>query len=248
MLTVGVDLAAEAANTAVARIGFGAGRARVVEVLVGADDAAILGSIDGADKAGIDCPLGWPEAFVEFLNVHRHGVARPPSPLEGRAWRRTLTARVTDEVVRMRTGLVPLSVSADRIAHPALRCAALLGALATDGIPIDRSGVGVVVEVYPAASLKTWGLPYRRYKGTPNRPALDGLVDALRDAAPWLDLGGYEPLCRRSDHATDAVICALTARAAALDLTAPPDDDQRRAAAVEGWIAVPTGNLATLAH
>jgi len=78
---------------------------------------------------------------------------------------------------------------------------------------VDRRGTGTVVEVYPAATLKTWNLPYRGYKRPPNRAALSRLVDALLQAAPWLSLGRHELTCRRSDHALDAVIAALTARA-----------------------------------
>lgn len=85
-----------------------------------------------------------------------------PEEVAGHDWRRQLAFRRTDEPVRAATGLVPLSVAADRIAHPAMRCAGLLARLALEGQPVDRSGSGVVVEVYPAASLKQWGLPHRR--------------------------------------------------------------------------------------
>ncbi|WP_433185959.1 DUF429 domain-containing protein [Actinoallomurus sp. CA-150999] len=85
-----------------------------------------------------------------------------PSEGRGRDWRRNLALRLTDRVVHDRTGLTPLSVSADRIGHAALRLAALLARLARAGRPVDRSGTGVVVEVYPAASLRLWGLPHRR--------------------------------------------------------------------------------------
>ena len=47
-----------------------------------------------------------------------------------------------------------------------MRCAGLLSKLASRGQPVDRAGTGAVAEVYPAASLKCWSLPYRGY-GTP---------------------------------------------------------------------------------
>ena len=125
-------------------------------------------------------------------------------------------------------------------------CAGLLGRLAAAGQPVDRSGAGVVVEVYPAASLKQWGLTYRRYKGTANTTVRHQLVDTLTAAAPWLSLGDHAQACGRSDHALDAVIAALTARAAALGLTTTPGPEQLYAARTEGWIALPTGNLADL--
>ena len=64
--------------------------------------------------------------------------------------------RRTDTVVHDKLRLMPLSVSADRIAHVALRCAVLLAKLDAAGRPVDRSGGGTVVEVYPAASLLGW--------------------------------------------------------------------------------------------
>jgi hypothetical protein len=57
---------------------------------------------------------------------------------------------LTDEAVRAETGLIPLSVAADRIGHAAMRCAGLLAQLARRGQSVDRCGRGVVVEVYPA--------------------------------------------------------------------------------------------------
>jgi hypothetical protein len=77
-----------------------------------------------------------------------------PGGLTGRQWRRRLAWRVTDEVVRAETGLIPLSVAADRIGHTAMRCTGLLAQLARQGQPVDRCGRGVLVEVYPATSLK----------------------------------------------------------------------------------------------
>ena len=103
-----------------------------------------------------------------------------------------------------------------------MRCADLL---AQRDEPVDRAGGGAVVEVYPAASLKQWGLPARSYKGRGNAPALGLLVDALLKAASCLDLGECAGACRKSDDAFDALVAALTARAAADPLlTIPPDD------------------------
>ncbi|HEX6499046.1 MAG TPA: DUF429 domain-containing protein [Micromonosporaceae bacterium] len=247
MLTIGVDLAAADARTALAAIDWSPGRARVADLRVGVPDERIVDAITSADKAGLDCPLGWPEPFVEFLVAHRQG--RVPAPAEGSdgaAWRRSLTYRTTDELVRAQTGVPPLSVAADRIGHVALRCAALLAQLAERGTPVDRCGDGVVVEVYPAAALHRWGLTHRGYKRPGRRDSHGLLVDGLLAAARWLELGAYEPLCRSTHDATDAVVAALVARAAALGLATRPDADQRDQARTEGWIAVPTGALTDL--
>ncbi|GAA4624477.1 DUF429 domain-containing protein [Actinoallomurus vinaceus] len=246
MLALGVDLAAEAANTALAWLEWGPDGCSVREVHCGCDDEMLVDALLSADKAGIDCPFGWPVPFVEFVAAHRSGNVDVPAATRGRDWRRNLALRLTDRVVHDRTGLTPLSVSADRIGHAAMRCAALLARLARAGSPVDRSGSGVVAEVYPAASLKLWGLPHRGYKRPGDLAALGRLVDALREAAPWLDLGACDALCRRSHDATDAVIAALTARAAYRGLTAAPGPGEIEAATSEGWIALPTSPLAGL--
>jgi predicted nuclease with RNAse H fold len=246
VLTVGVDLAAEPANTAVARIRWADSCAVVEAVEVGAEDPVLAEQIMASDKAGIDCPLGWPRRFVEFVAEHQAGTLVVPEGIVGKDWRRQLALRLTDLAVRSATGLVPLSVAADRIGLAAMRCAALLARLAAAGHPVDRSGAGVVVEVYPAAALKHWGLTHRRYKGFANTAVRQQLVDALTAAAPWLNLGHHEQTCRRSDHALDAVIAALNARAAALALTTTPNPEQLDAASTEGWIALPTGALSDL--
>jgi predicted nuclease with RNAse H fold len=246
MRTLGVDLAAEPLRTAMAWIEWSVDGARVTRIETRADDTLILEAIMNSDKAGIDCPLGWPDAFVDFVTAHQTGNVEVPLGRPGRAWRRDLALRVTDQIVHSVTGLSPLSVSADRIGHTAMRCAALLSGLALMGQPVDRSGEGIVVEVYPAASLHHWQLPYRGYKRAPNLANLETLVDALRSTAPWLDLGAYEMVCRTSDDALDAVVAALTARAVSQGMASAPDRQHLEIARREGWIALPTRPLSDL--
>ncbi|MFJ6154545.1 DUF429 domain-containing protein [Micromonospora profundi] len=246
MLTAGIDLAAEDTNTALAWIRWTATGAVLEELTVGVGDDQILRAVSVADKVGIDCPLGWPEPFVEFIIAHHRGYLAAPTDVVGRDWRRTLAWRRTDMVTHELTGRLSLSVAADRIAHTAMRCAALLARLAANGTPVDRSGGGAIVEVYPAASLKQWGLPYRGYKGRQNGNALNDLVNGLLNSAPWLQLGDFELVCRSSDHAIDAVVAALTARAAAIGQATRPGPAELAAANTEGWIALPTTPLASL--
>ena len=162
----------------------------------------------------IDCPLGWPDAFVDFVTAHRSGHAALLPDDMGRGWRRPLTMRRTDAFVQEKLHLVPLSVSADRIAHVALRCAVLLAKLDAAGRPVDRSGAGAVIEVYPAASLLGWGLRHRGYKQPRTPDVLVAVAGDLLAAAPWLDCGPHVETIRRSHDAFDAAIAALTARAA----------------------------------
>jgi predicted nuclease with RNAse H fold len=245
MLTLGVDLAAADERTAIALVEWSGGRAGVRRLQHGVSDDEVVDAVRAADKAGIDCPLGWPAAFVSFLAAQQAGEVAPlPAGTDGASWRRSLAYRVTDYAVRAEGLGNPLSVSADRIAHAAFRCANLLARLAAAGEPVDRAGTGVVVEVYPAATLRRWGLTHRGYKGLGRSHEL--LVDELIAAAPWLDLGDFAPLCRASHDAFDAVIAALAARAAALGQTLAPTVDQLEAARTEGWIALPTRRLADL--
>lgn len=82
-------------------------------------------------------------------------------------------------------------MAADRVGRTAVRAAGLLSGLAERGRPIDRAGDGSVVEVYPAASLKIWGLTHHWYKNRDGQPVREALLRALTAQAPWLDLGEY---------------------------------------------------------
>ena len=244
VITTGVDLAARPERTALASIEWTAGRAIIRDVTYPADDDVILKAIDRADMTGIDCPLGWPTAFVEFVAAHQTGHVDLPEDRPD--WRRNLTMRRTDIFVHEQLRLVPLSVSADRIAHVALRCAVLLARLDAAGRPVDRSGSGRVAEVYPAASLRRWGLVHPGYKQPAKPEALDHLVDHLLAAAPWLECAPHELAIRRSHDVLDAVIAAMTARAVVRGQTFRPGEADLAAARTEGWIAVPDSPISLL--
>ena len=238
MIVVGVDLAANRSRTAVTRIAWVDRGPLVTDVLLDADDEAILRLARGADKIGVDCPLGWPLPFVRFVDAHMAG--RVDTPADTVAARRGLVYRATD--LHCRTlGLRPLSVAADRIAHAALRCAPLLARLGDT----DRSGAGRVVEAYPAGSLQVWGLPHRGYKTDP-----DQLAASLARLETAVGFGfadaGDRRRCAASDHAFDALVAALTARAAALGRTGAPPPELSHVARREGWIAVPECGPAAL--
>lgn len=177
------------------------------------------------------------------MGVNALPIADRPSRTPGGGAPRGPVA-VVSRLVDLCLGRVPVLVSRTA-AVLGLLC--LLAALAAGGTPVDRTGAGVVVEVYPAASLKLWGLlPYRRYKGAANAARLAGLMEGLVRAAPWLEFGAAGAVCARTDHAFDAVLAALTARAAALGRTPAPPERDAGAAATEGWIALPAGPLGDL--
>ena len=253
MRTLGVDLAARPVGTACCTLRWDETTARVEELVgAGATDDDLLERMAGADRVGIDCPLGWPTGFVRAIDTWsvRGRWEPPPRPEE-------LTLRVTDRHVAARVRH-PLSVSADKIAVVAFRCAGLLDRFARrrGAAAVDRSGTsGTVAEVYPAAALVRWSWfepggsdragvpvsPVRRasYKRAGGREVRGTLVGAMAARLPWLELAGHEDELVRSDDALDALVAALVARAVARGLTEGPGPADLEAARREGWIHVP---------
>jgi predicted nuclease with RNAse H fold len=219
VLTLGIDLASQPRQTAACTVDWSSGELRVS---AGWDDAALLQEFARADKVGIDAPLGWPEPFLRAL-------AEDDWPAPG-APRQALERRATDLWIHRTTGKLPMSVSTDRIAYCAMRARVLIGAA-------PRDGSGRFVEAYPDAALRVWGV---RGVGSYKGPTARG-----RRAAILAALGWDAPACVDSDHCLDALVCALIARAAALGLTHPPED--QRLARLEGWIHLPReGSLSRL--
>ena len=60
-------------RTALASIEWTDGRAVIKDIICPADDDVIVKAIEQADKTGIDCPLGWPAAFTDFVAAHHAG-------------------------------------------------------------------------------------------------------------------------------------------------------------------------------
>jgi hypothetical protein len=213
---------------------------KIRELAIDFGDAAIVDLVDAYKprKIAVDAPFGWPIPFVTAVSNHAAG---------GR-WRnqdvRSLRLRATDLHVVAETGQHPLSVSADRIAVTAFRCAGLLTALANGSRNIDRAGRELVIEAYPAAALRQWGINPRGYKGKEQQTRRHGLlVELLQRSGPYLALDRKQhELLVANDHILDALVCALIARAALVDLLVEIPSGLRELAALEGWIAIPLRN------
>lgn len=244
MLTVGVDLAAEPRGTALAVVRWSGGAAVLEDLAVGVSDVQIVDAARQADKTGIDCALGWPDAFVSFVAGHAAGEDAGPEADGGMDWRRTLAYREADRRVRELTGRWPLSVSTDRLGLTAMRCAGLVSRLRDAGVDVDRSGFGGIAEVYPGGSMRLWGIRVDGYRTDADRRA--EAIDALTGAAPWLDLSGWLGLLRGSTDAFDALVAAIATRAAATGRADSPPPHLAEIAAREGWVALPTAPLAEL--
>jgi hypothetical protein len=151
-VTVGVDLASQPKDTAACIIDWRHGAAEVLALSCGhiggegLDDTAFIHLFEDADKVAIDAPFGWPEPFIRAVSAPAG--EWPLAPGEPRA---ALERRTTDLLVRDLTRKTPLSVTTDRIAYCAMRCAAIL-----DVIDSARDGSGVAVETYPDAALRCW--------------------------------------------------------------------------------------------
>jgi predicted nuclease with RNAse H fold len=265
MRTLGIDLAAQPENTAVCVIDWPDGADGLVDITrpqSGLDDHQLLEMMKSADAVAIDAPFGWPEFINAHLGEYAAGGVWPLRPDDEGAedWIMRLRYRETDRAVRRLllarkppVKLWPLSVSSTLIAVCAWRCAALLHQHAQRPSNLfDRTGErSRVFEVYPAAALANWGLPFKGYKpGSPSsgktkraREKREEIADALAAKASWLRRTDYSDLrddLVEDDDLLDAFVSSLAARAAAIGRTVPPHtDEERRLAASEGWIHMP---------
>lgn len=195
------------------------------------------------ELVGIDCALGWPRAFTEFVNSYAakgSGAAHAyPSPIAPQ-----FRYRLTDQIV-MHTlpGLRLSSPVSSGAATATLQCAHVI---AKKDYPPSAFGgppdAGNVIEVSPQASLGQWEMPYQGYKASKGRSLLHKMVTTMvKDPlGPQVNLGPWFDTCRTNSHAFEALIAALTARAVALDRAIKPRNSAEVEAAMdEGWIWLP---------
>jgi predicted nuclease with RNAse H fold len=244
MLIAGLDLAAEPKATALSLIDWLGKTARLVQLELNIDDKLIVDSTRDAVKLGIDCALGWPIEFVEFLNRYSQNSF---SQIAGdMSWRRRMAYRETDRAVRELTGRWPLSVSTDRLGLTAMRCAGLLSKLSADGVEIDRTGAGKVVEIYPSASLRLWGFDTSGYRAS--AAARAALLEQICEASPWFEPHDFAELMVESCDAFDAVIANFAARSSSLGLSTTAPESVIKNAQIEGWLSLPRSALSDLVN
>ncbi len=185
----------------------------------------------------IDAPLGWPAPLADGLRDHRAG-----SKLNGEP--HDLFRRETDREIQRRIGITPLDVGADRIARTAHAALALLGMVRDSTgreVPLawshhEPEGTSAI-EVYPAATLRASGLPYRGYKKVDQEPARRQILAAL---SPALSLAAGRPriesAAAENADLLDAIVCLVAAKDFLDGQTLAPSDLNR--AQREGWIWV----------
>jgi len=235
MLIVGLDAATEPKRFGYAIAEKSSSYVRVLDagVLRSKHSENILSDViapklQSADKAliAIDAPLGWPAGAGNALQGHVAGAPLRVAPDQ-------LFHRVTDEFVRSKTRKRPLEVGADRIAraaHAALNALHRLREETRLPLPLVWTphfhGIGVI-EVYPAASLISWGIAQDGYKK--DGRIRQSIAKDLKARVEGLLEHAIEPV-----DAFDAVLCTLAA-ADFLDGNAWMPEDIV-AARKEGWI------------
>lgn len=256
---IGIDISSDDAGTAACVLGLRDGRlwVNIEEAL---DDAKADALIRAGDITAIDAPFGWPTAFATFA-----GGWMPPENLEQRLlpdwaklgdaqaewWRlaEALKFRATDRYVRLyrrdhKERLQPgsrwasgFSVSADRLALPAMRTMRILERAGVR----DITGAGEkVIEVYPGLALAEWHSNDEGYKDRTSPKAkarrariVGDFVKVLRDRSvvPLADgseaesaIAKFCALAEASADVLDAFICALNAWAYQAHMTVQPTD------------------------
>jgi hypothetical protein len=230
---LGIDLASDPKRTAACSVDWDGTVAAVRELREPVDDETAVALASAANLVAIDAPLGWPVAFGDAIAKHQRRETWPASSV------RELSYRRTDLYVQDLVGLWPLSVSTDRIGIVAFRAARLL-TLLRPGATAARDGSSGILEVYPAAALRRWGLSFRGYKGADGMAVRRSIVDGLTAIAP-ITFDGFRTAVVASDNALDALVAALVGVAKHENLVEPLPEDMAEAAAIEGWIWLPSG-------
>ncbi len=188
-----------------------------------------------ATLIAVDAPLGWPVPLSEALQSHEAGQAIKTSA-------NCMFRRRTDAIVQCTIQKRPLEVGANLIARTAHAALVSLDKLREDlGKPVPLAWTPsargpAAIEVYPAATLKAYGIPSTGYKKPENRAERCEIICDLR-RLPCMNL----PECFTSElvgnaDTLDAAVCVLAADDFIAERAARPADE--RLARREGWIWV----------
>lgn len=188
-----------------------------------------------ATLIAVDAPLGWPVPLGDALESHEAGQAIATSA-DGMFRRRT------DDFVQHATGKRPLEVGANliaRTAHAALDLLGKLGEALGTPVPLAWTPTGVegpaAIEVYPAATLRAYGIRDAGYKKVDQLGERREIVKALRRHSMRIPDSGASELHRNADT-LDAAVCVLAAEDFIAGRAARPEDQDL--AHREGWIWV----------
>jgi len=218
--------------------------------LVVTDSEAVrLATEEPAAVVAVDIPFGWPAEFASFVNAWSVvGQDQPvPESLDFRF-------RATDKAVKdkKRCGKTPMPVSADKFALGARLWAEIAREQGWAGrVDVDGSKAGSdpapIIEVYPGASLRCFGLKSEGYKGDKDKAKSlrVALVDKLVGMFKVSFVGSFKPASlARTDNELDAFVAALTGLAYLGKLPnwkveMPSTEGEKSLAPKEGWIFFP---------
>lgn len=235
---IGIDCAAQDKNIGLALGKLSGGRLEVSKAISNLRPGRVATTLRGwVDPSlptllAIDAPLGWPQAMGATLWGHEAGKPIAVEP-------NLLFRRRTDIHIKERLSQQPLDVGADRIARTAHRALQLIEGLGNSlGQPIelawDPSFQDVrAIEVYPAATLISYGISARSYKDEGGTDARNGIVARLCE---HIALGDHQlrPACVADADALDALVCVLAGADFLLGRAEGPQNGDL--ARKEGWI------------
>jgi predicted RNase H-like nuclease len=181
----------------------------------------------------LDAPLGWPVTLGTALSSHLAGGGIKASP-------DLLFRRATDRFVKVRLKKQPLDVGADRIARTAKAALDLLNQVRNQtGLPVPLvwnaafTGPAGAIEVYPAGTLVSYGLPSSGYKkknqALVRKQILRGLESLIKSRVELED-------AENNADVLDAIVCVLSGADFLRDRSYFPEDPSE--ALKEGWIWV----------
>ncbi len=233
----GIDCAVQPTKVGVALALFEGHRCRILEARrCGANDkpAAAVNAWHteaAISLIAIDAPLGWPVALSTALPMHAAAAPIPTEPNQ-------LFRRETDRDIYRRLGKQPLDVGASFIARTAKAALTLLEdlrLLTGESIPLawDMSipMATSVIEVYPAATIRSSALPIVDYKKASQIDGRRRIIEAFPD---WFDISAAVDSALESADVLDAILCVLAAVEFSQARAVPPTDQE--VARKEGWI------------
>lgn len=238
MKIVGVDCATQKKKTGLSLATYEQGQCSLLEARTADGEKSVAEIIAGWLKEderfvlALDAPLGWPVRLGEQLHGHRAGEPIMEDP-------NRLFRRMTDKFVREKIGKVPLDVGADRIARTAHTALALIGELreilglkvgmAWDPLKIEQ---GAVIEIYPAATMKTYGIINSGYKDAGKEKLRESILQELKK---YVEIhSGLETALVTNADVLDSAFCVLAGMDFLDGRVHMPVDSQL--ARSEGWI------------
>lgn len=237
---IGIDCAAQDKDIGLALGHFDGHGCRVSEVACGRIVDSVAGTIADWIPANqrtllaLDAPLGWPAPLGECLYAHKAGEhVAPESDM--------LFSRLTDKIVRKKTGKKPLEVGANFIARTARSALNLLNELRIltgRSIPLQMAeptmnNTVCAIEVYPAATLTVKGFMQPKYK-----KVLQARKSIIASLETQMQISADKELIMENDDVLDAVICVTAGLAFLRKDVIVPSRGELECAEKEGWIWV----------